>query len=459
MKPLIAIVGRPNVGKSTLLNRMAGREVAMVADIPGVTRDRIFVETRIDGRAVILVDTGGFDPDPEDDLTRALVDQTEMAIEEADAVLLICDARDGLHPVDQTIATRLRKSGKPTLCVVNKSDPGAISRNEGDFYKLGMEPLPISALHGSGLGELGERLALLLPPTSLTEDEGPVDLADPAARPLRICLLGRPNVGKSSLANCLLGETRQIVSDIPGTTRDAVDLLLTRGGISFVLIDTAGVRRKKNITGRLEHLSVIAALRSMERADVAVVVLDGNETFADQDARLLSLVHERGRALVVVVNKMDLLDQGQKKTLREALAHELRFVPYAPVVRVSARSGQGVNQILKKAHQVYQNAGRRITTGELNQFMAKAQEQLQPAAIKGRRAKFLFITQVEVYPPTLVCSVNDPKRIAGNYEKYLENQLRKRFSFEGTPVRWLFRKRNEPHEASRRPTLHGKKPR
>jgi len=434
MRPLIAIVGRPNVGKSTLLNRLAGRTVALVADTPGVTRDRIFVECSLAGQNVILVDTGGLDPHPDDDMSRAAVEQAQTAIEHADFVLFLCDAKDGLHPIDQSIADLLRKSKKKVLCLVNKSDPGAAFREEWEFYHLGLELLPISAAHGTGIEQMTQDVAERLVRPAGEEE----DLHD---FHLKLCLLGRPNVGKSSLANALSGEKRQIVSTTPGTTRDAVDIAIRNRGTSCLLVDTPGVRRKRSVAGGLERMSVVAAMRSLERADVAVVVLDGSDQFADQDARLLRLVQDRGRGLCVVVNKIDLWRSGRRKKYLQDLARGMRFVAWAPVVELSALTGEGVDRLLPQADRVQQSVHKRVATADLNRFVSDSLSNLQPPLVRGKRAKIFYITQAEVNPPTFIAWVNDPARVPRNYQRYLENRLRKRFPFPGTPLRWIFKKR------------------
>jgi GTP-binding protein len=422
------------VGKSTLLNRLAGRTVALVADTPGVTRDRIFVECSLAGHNVILVDTGGLDPHPEDDMARAAVEQARTAIEHADFVLFLCDAKDGLHPLDQSIADLLRKSRKKVLCLVNKCDPGAGFREEWEFHRLGLDLLPISASHGTGIEQMTQDVAeRLVRPAD--EEEPQYDFQ------LKLCLLGRPNVGKSSLANALSGEERQIVSKTPGTTRDAVDIAIRDRGTNCLLVDTPGVRRKRSVAKGLERMSVVAAMRSMERADVAVVVLDGSDKFADQDARLLRLVRDRGRGLCVAVNKIDLWKPGRRKAYLENLAHGMRFVAYAPVIELSALSGEGVNRLLPQANRVHQSVHKRVATADLNRFVSDSISRLQPALVRGKRAKIFYITQAEVNPPTFIAWVNDPTRVPKNYQRYLENRLRKRFPFPGTPLRWIFKKR------------------
>ncbi len=438
-RPVIAIVGRPNVGKSTLINKLAGRFVAVVEDLPGVTRDRIFVDWRLDGRDVVLVDTGGFDLDPDDELAREAVVQARLAVEEADVVLFVCDAKDGLHPLDQEVADVLRRSGKPTLCLVNKCDPGAAARPEYEFCALGMDPLPVSALHRGGFDILAEKLATLLP----AEEEAEADSELEQYVDLRICLLGRPNVGKSSLANHLVGMPRQMVSKIAGTTRDAVDIRIEGKGGTWLLVDTPGVRRRRSIDQRVEYTGVVAALRSLERADVGLLVLDGEEGYTDQDARLAGLIESRGRGLVVLVNKTDLWDADRREKLRKEIAYGFRFVGHAPILEVSALTGTGMTKVLPAAKRIFANAGRRATTGELNRFIAEAMERQQPPVIKGRRAKIYYLTQTGSNPPAFVAFVNNPARLPHHYRRYLENQLRSRFGFDGVPLRLVFRGRDE----------------
>ncbi len=442
MRPVIAIVGRPNVGKSTLLNRLTGRRVAVVEDEPGVTRDRLFADARLGQREVVLVDTGGLEPGSGDALIRAAVEQAHLAVAESDLVLFLCDGRAGLHPQDQQVADVLRHSGKPFLCLINKVDPGA-ERREWEFYELGLDLLPISAAHGSGLDVLAEAVAAALERTGFPQPLPDRPAADTQAGPLRLSLLGRPNVGKSSLANRLLGDRRQLVSEIAGTTRDAVDIPFERGGRRYLLVDTPGLRRRRSIVQRLERTSALAALRSLERADAAVVVLDGSQSFADQDARLLSLVHERGRALVVAINKCDLWDPERKRDYGQHLRHGMRFVDYAPVVALSAMTGRGVQGLLPEVDRAHAAGGVRLGTGDLNRWVEQAVERHPPPVIKGRRGKIFYVTQVGIHPPTFVAWVNDPGRFSESYRRYLDHQLRERFHFRGTPLVLRLRPRGQ----------------
>ncbi|MBN2498792.1 MAG: ribosome biogenesis GTPase Der [Deltaproteobacteria bacterium] len=442
MKPIVSIVGRPNVGKSTLLNRLAGRQVAVVEDEPGVTRDRLFVETRLGRHDVVLVDTGGFDLHPSDELARAAVELAREAVADSDLIVFLCDGRDGLMPLDREVADVLRRSGKPFVCAVNKCDPGAGFRQALEFFELGLEPLLISAAHGVGLDQLAEQASALLPE--------PLDAGPEKAVDATICLLGRPNVGKSSLANALAGSHRQLVSEIPGTTRDAVDIRFERDGKSCLLVDTPGLRRRRSIAKKLEKLSVLAAIRSLERAELSVVILDASETLSDQDARLLRLVHDRGRGLVVAVNKVDLWESEKTRhAFLDELSHGMRFVSYAPVLCMSARTGVGVDSLVPTVLRVKRNTGLHVPTGELNRFAIQAQERMQPPVVRGRRARIYYITQAGQQPPTFIAWVSDPSRLPEHYRRYLENRLREQHPFEGVPLRWIFRKREQKRSTSR----------
>lgn len=440
MNELVAIVGRPNVGKSTLLNRLAGRQVALVGDTPGVTRDRLYASGDLAGHPVILVDTGGFAARPEDGIEQAVVEQARAALAEADLILMLADARDGLNPLDGTIADLLRRSSRPVLLLVNKVDPGASGRDWQELQGLGFPTFPISAAHGSGLDEVESRardiLDQLHPEAEQTRAEAAAGAAD-----FRLCLLGRPNVGKSSLANRLLGRPRQIVSAVPGTTRDAVDIVLRRDGVNCLLVDTPGVRRRRSVKQQLEQASVLAALRSLERADVAAVLLDAGAEIGTQDARLVRLAAERGRGLVLVLNKVDLLTGRALSERRQQLRHALRFVSWAPLVELSAKTGRGSRTLLPQAAEVHSAMYNRLTTGQLNRLVAGFSESMPPPLVRGRRAKIFYITQAEVAPPTFSVVVSDPARLPLQYRRYLENNLRRRFPFTGVPLRWVYRPR------------------
>lgn len=441
MRPVLAIVGRPNVGKSTLFNRLAGRRLAIVDDEPGVTRDCLFADVEVRGRSAVLVDTGGFSPSVKDEIGAGVLRSIAAAVATADVLLLVVSARDGLHPLDREVATLARRQRKPILLVINQADPG-MTFPQWEFDALGFEGLSISALHNQGLDDLLERLGALVPdPGPLSEAQGPPGL--------RLCLLGRPNAGKSSLANRLLGTERQLVSAEPGTTRDAVDIHFEHQGVRYVLIDTPGVRRRSRVHRRLEILSVMAALRTLERTDVAILVADGSEDFSEQDQRLAHLALERGRGLIIAVNKCDLWSNDRRKTYLDALDHAVRFARFVPRFAVSARTGVGVSALLPAAAEVFSWCNRRITTGEINRFLEAAAESVSPPSIKGRRARLYYIAQTSVRPPTFVCSVNNPALVTDSYRRYLMRSLRERYPYPGTPMRFIFRS-HKPDEEPRR---------
>jgi GTP-binding protein len=443
---IVAIVGRPNVGKSTLFNRLAGQRLAVVDDEPGVTRDCLYADIRLGERMVVLIDTGGYLPGTDDEIGSGVIRSIEAAVTDADVLALVVSARDGLHPLDREAANLCRRRGKPILLVINQADPG-MSLANWEFAPLGFERhLFVSALHNQNLEQLRQELAGLLP-------ELPVPTEEPAPASMRFCLLGRPNAGKSSLANRLLGAERQLVSSVPGTTRDAVDIRFSYEGEQFVLVDTPGVRRRSRIDKRLEVMSVMAAIRTLERVDVAILVVDGSEDFSEQDQRLTHLVLDRGRGLVVAVNKCDLWTGEKKKNYLVNLEHALRFARFVPRLMVSARTGAGIGKLLPQAREVLSWCQRRITTGEINRFMEAAQESLSPPSIKGRRAKFYFLSQTNVCPPTFVCSVNNPALVTDSYKRYLMRSLRERYPFTGTPMRWIFRShKGTPDSPKRRRT-------
>ncbi|NMB75154.1 MAG: ribosome biogenesis GTPase Der [Myxococcales bacterium] len=442
MKPVLAIVGRPNVGKSTLFNRLTGRRLAIVDDEPGVTRDCLYADVDVEGRGAMLVDTGGFSPGAKDEIGSGVLRSIEAAIAEADVLLLVVSARDGLHPLDREVATLARRRGRPVLLVINQADPG-MSFPDWEFDALGFEGVSVSALHNQGIDGLLERLGALLPePGTVSDSDGPAGL--------RVCLLGRPNAGKSSLANRLLGAERQLVSAEPGTTRDAVDLHFEHQGSRYVLIDTPGVRRRSRVHKRLEVLSVMAALRTLERTDVAILVADGSEDFSEQDQRLAHLTLERGRGLIIAVNKCDLWSSTRKKAYLDTLDHALRFARFVPRFTVSARTGVGVSALLPAVAEVYSWCGKRITTGEINRFLEVATENVSPPSIKGRRARLYYLAQTNVRPPTFVCSVNNPVLVTDSYRRYLARSLRERYPYPGTPIRFIFRS-HKSDDGPRRP--------
>jgi len=432
--PVVAIVGRPNVGKSALFNRIAGQRIAIVEDIPGVTRDRLVARAEWRGRTFEIVDTGGFMSAPEDRLTERVRRQAEAAIREADLVLLVVDAQTGLVPEDREIAQYLRECGRPFLVVVNKVDrPHEAEPLVAEFYALGIpEVFWVSALHGLGIGDLLDAVVARLPPAE----------ADAPADGVRIAILGRPNVGKSSLVNALVGIERVIVDERPGTTRDAVDVVLRDGERTFVLVDTAGLRRRSRVHDAVEFYGTVRTRQALERANVAVLVLDAQEGPTDQDQRIAEEVAQAGRALVVAVNKWDLVRPEDRTELARRVHHALRHVAFAPVVFTSAKTGRNVRRILDLVAQADAAHARRIPTGPLNRAVHEAVRQAAPPADPtGRPLKIYYAAQVATRPPTLALFVNDPERLTPAYARYLENRLREAFDLVGTPVRLLVRPR------------------
>ncbi|RME26990.1 MAG: ribosome biogenesis GTPase Der [Deltaproteobacteria bacterium] len=443
MTALVAIVGRPNVGKSTLLNRLVGRRVALVADSPGVTRDRLYASCSLGGRRVVLVDTGGFDPDADSGIEAAVVAQAQAAIEEAQLVLFVCDGAEGLNPLDKEVGRLLRRSRKPVLLVVNKIDPGS-DRVAEEFHELGFEPIAVSASHGTGLRKLAARAGRVLEQVVPDGDVPPPDSVAAS-----FCLLGRPNVGKSSIANRLLGKERSIVSSVPGTTRDAVDSLLDFNDARMRLVDTPGVRRRRSVEKGLEQASVMAAIKSLERSDVAVVVLDAAERVTHQDARLVRLAVERGRGLVLALNKIDLLSDRQLQARRMQMDEALRFVPWAPRLLVSAKTGKGFRKIMSAVARVRQAMKVRIPTGQLNRLLEQMKERLEPPVVKGRRLKLYYASQTGIDPPEISVVMNRPLQLPENYKRYLENRLREVFEFPGVPLRWNWKGRSDRRDDKR----------
>lgn len=435
-KPIVAIVGRPNVGKSALFNRIVGRRIAIVQDEPGVTRDRIYANTSWTGRPFTLIDTGGLqfgkDGEPLAEHTKT---QAQIAVDQADVVLFVVDARAGVLPSDLEVASVLRKTKKPVILAANKVDHGSVEMALGEFYSLGFgEPIGVSAEHGRAVGDLLDRIVASFP----QQDE---DGEDPEQ--IRVAVVGRPNVGKSSLTNYLLGQQRSIVSDVPGTTRDAVDSQVEIDGQNYVLIDTAGIRRKSRIDHAVEHYSVLRALRAVDRSDVVFLLLDGTELATEQDKRIGGYAHEAGKGLVIVVNKWDLVEKDEKtmKEFEQTLRRELGFLQYAPIAFISAKTGQRVNRLLPLASFVSEQQNLRIPTGRLNELLHSAVTRRPPPADKGVRLRFFYGTQVGVKPPTIILFVNDPKLMHYSYLRYLENQLREHFGFIGTPIVMRLRQR------------------
>ena len=439
-KPLVAIVGRPNVGKSTFFNKMAGKRISIVDDMPGVTRDRITADAEWLGRSFTLIDTGGIDPKSDDVLLSQMREQAAIAMELADVICFFADARDGLTEDDRDVANMLRKTSKPVLLVVNKVDYLGLNDSLYEFYELGLgDPIGISSVNMLGFGDLLDQLIALLPKEE-TEQEN--DIA-----PIQLAIVGRPNVGKSSLTNRLLGENRTMVSEIAGTTRDAIDSLYTdEEGVSFNIIDTAGIRRKRSVEDEtLERYSVLRSIAAIRRCDVALLLIDANDGVTEQDTKIAGLINDEGKAVIVIVNKWDMLDKetGTYEKYRKQVLEELKFMSYAPVLFISASSGQRVNTVLPKVKEVYETARKRITTGVLNDVLNDAVNALQPPMQGGRRLKIYYATQSGIQPPSFLLFVNDEKLMFFAYERYLENFFRKTFMLEGTPIRFILREKNK----------------
>jgi GTP-binding protein len=441
MPPVIALIGRPNVGKSTLFNRLARRTKAITHDRPGVTRDRIESKAIIEDREVTLVDTGGMVPDDIDALARMVMDQAKAAIGQAQLVLFVADARDGLTGLDHDVAELLRQSAKPVLLAVNKADGEERSGElAAEFYSLGFPLVTVSAAHGRGIPELREIIADLLPEPG--DDEIPMSEREPGEdpdRPLKLAMIGRPNAGKSSMVNALVGETRLIVSEVPGTTRDAVDVAFTRGGRPYIFVDTAGVRKKARIDDDLERHTATRSLQSAKRADVAVLVIDAAGGVGMQDKKLIAFLDKEKTPFLVVINKTDLIPRDKMTALKKDMRDELRICPHVPVLYVSALRKKGLDQILDTARAIKAECAIRVGTGELNRVMRQVLDRHQPPVVKGRRAKFYYLTQTAAEPPTFVFFVNDTERVRPSYAKYMENQVRKLFGLSMAPLRILFR--------------------
>lgn len=437
-KPVVAIVGRPNVGKSTLFNRLAEGRIAIVEDIPGVTRDRIYREAEWLNKKFVLIDTGGINWD-NDNISTEVKTQAEMAVEEADVIIFVVDGKSGLLGDDEEIASLLRKSGKPVVLAVNKVE-NFTEQAIFEFYGLGMgEPIPISALHGMNTGDLLDKVVSYFPIEQEEEEDPDV---------IKVAIVGRPNVGKSSLVNRFLGEKRVIVSDIPGTTRDAIDTYVKWQEQNYLIIDTAGMRRKSKIENPVERYSVLRSLRAIERADVVLLLIDGTEGVTEQDKKIAGYIHEQGKAAIIVVNKWDLVIKDDKTMNRydENIREELTFMQYAPIMYISALTGQRVIKLFDIINLVAEQASRRIATSVLNQLLSEIVALNPPPSDKGRRLKISYVTQVGVKPPKFVLFVNDPDLMHFSYERYIENQFRQAFGFEGNPIRLILRQKKGKNE-------------
>ena len=437
-KPVVAIVGRPNVGKSTLFNALAGEKISIVKDTPGVTRDRIYADVTWLDKTFTMIDTGGIEPDSGDIILSQMREQAQIAIDTADVIIFITDVRQGLVDADQKVADMLRRSKKPIILAVNKVDDfKKYMPDVYEFYNLGIgDPVPVSAASRLGIGDLLDEVAKHFTQEMLEEAEDD--------RP-RIAIVGKPNVGKSSLINKLTGENRVIVSDIAGTTRDAIDTDIKYNGREYVFIDTAGLRRKNKIKEELERYSIIRAVTAVERADVVIIVIDATEGVTEQDAKIAGIAHERGKGIIIAVNKWDAIEKDDKTIYKhtEKIRQILSFMPYAEILFISAKTGQRTGRIFETIDVVLENNSMRVATGVLNEIMAEAVAMQQPPTDKGKRLKLYYITQAAVKPPTFVIFVNDKNLMHFSYTRYLENKIREAFGFKGTSLKFIIRERKE----------------
>ena len=438
MKPLIAIVGRPNVGKSMLFNKLVGQRLSIVEDTPGVTRDRLYAEAEWRNRKFDLVDTGGIEPSADSQILAFMRQQAEIAIQHATVILFVCDIKTGLTASDQEVANMLLRSQKPVVLAVNKMDQVGITNPDiYEFYNLGLgDPIAVSAVHGHGTGDLLDACMEYFPPEDEEEEEDDV---------IKVAIIGKPNVGKSSLVNRILGEQRVIVSDMAGTTRDAVDSYFENQKGKYLFIDTAGMRKKSKVDDRIEKFSVLRATMAIERADVCLILVDANEGVTEQDTKVAGLAHEAGKACIIVVNKWDAIEKDDKTMdhMRQDIRRDLSYMTYAPIVFISALTGQRVDRLFDLINYVNDQASLRITTGMLNTVLADATARVQPPTDKGRRQKIYYMTQIGIKPPHFVCFCNDAKLFHFSYQRYLENQIRSTFGLEGTPVRLTIRQKSD----------------
>ena len=437
-RPIVAVVGRPNVGKSTLFNCLAGERISIVKDTPGVTRDRIYADVTWLDTSFTLIDTGGIEPDSKDVILSQMREQAQIAIDTADVIIFLVDVKQGLQDADLNVANMLRKSKKPVVLVVNKVDSFEKFGNDVyEFYNLGIgEPFPISSVNKLGLGEMLDEVISHFGDSLYTEEEDD--------RP-KVAIVGKPNVGKSSIINKLIGEKRVIVSDIAGTTRDAVDTQVKYNGKEYVLIDTAGLRKKSKINDELEHFMIVRTVAAVERCDVCVLVIDATEGITAQDAKIAGIAHERGKAMIIAVNKWDAIEKDNKTTneFTKEIRTVLSYMPYAEILFVSAETGQRLPKLFETIDAVMENHAMRVQTGVLNEIMVEAVAMQQPPTDKGKRLKLFYITQVAVKPPTFVIFVNDKELMHFSYTRYIENKIRDTFGFRGTPLKFIIRERKE----------------
>ena len=441
MKPIVAIVGRPNVGKSMLFNKLIGKRLSIVEDTPGVTRDRIYGETDWNGRSFTLIDTGGIEPRTDSQILAFMRDQAQIAIDHAHVIVFLTDIKTGLTASDQEVAAMLLRSGKPIVLAVNKMDStGAVNPDFYEFYNLGLgDPIAVSAVHGHGTGDLLDACVQYFPPEEEEEEE------DDA---IKVAVIGKPNAGKSSLVNRILGEERMIVSNIAGTTRDAIDSRFENDKGAFIFIDTAGMRKKSKIQEDIEKYSILRATMAIERADVCLIMIDATEGVTEQDTKVAGMAHEAGKASIIVINKWDLVEKDGKTMdhMREQVRQDLAFMPYAPILFISAKTGQRVDRLFELIDYVSNQASTRITTGMLNTVLADAQTRVQPPTDKGRRLKIYYMTQVGIKPPHFVIFCNDARLFHFSYQRYLENCIRSTFGLEGTPIILSIRQKGDKEE-------------
>ena len=437
-KPIVAVVGRPNVGKSTLFNKLVGRRLSIVEDTPGVTRDRIYGDSEWRNRQFMLIDTGGIEPASDDVILSQMRSQAQLAIDSADVIIMVTDMRSGVVATDMEVASMLQKSGRPIVLCVNKCDSiGNLPADFYEFYNLGLgEPYPVSAVHGHGTGDLLDAVFEYFPPETPEEQDEEY---------IKVAIIGKPNAGKSSLVNKVAGEERVIVSDIAGTTRDAIDTVIENDKGKFIFIDTAGIRRKSRIKDNVEKYSIIRAEAAVDRADVCVIMIDATEGFTEQDSKVAGIAHEKGKGCIIAVNKWDAIekDGGTMNTFRKKLENDFSFMSYAPIIFISAKTGQRIDRLFELITYVSNQNSTRISTGMLNDVLADATARVQPPSDKGKRLKIYYITQPSTKPPTFVCFVNNADLFHFSYQRYLENKIRETFGLEGTPVRFVIRERGE----------------
>lgn len=437
-KPVVAVVGRPNVGKSTLFNKLIGQRLSIVDDTPGVTRDRIYGDCEWLNRKIMLVDTGGIEPKTDDVILKSMRAQANLAIETANVIIFVTDLTSGVTAADNDIAAMLLKSGKPVVLCVNKCDSlGKTPLEFYEFYNLGLgDPIAVSSVHGHGTGDLLEAVFEYLPGEDNCDEENEI---------INVAVIGKPNAGKSSLINCISGEERSIVSDIAGTTRDAIDTRIEKEGTVYNFIDTAGLRRKSRVEDQIEKYSVLRAQMAIERSDVCVIMIDGVEGFTEQDSKVAGLAMEQGKACIIAVNKWDAVakDSTTMDAYRKKLINDFSFMPYAPIIFISAKTGQRIDRLFELIHFVYEQNNMRISTGKLNDILADATARVQPPSDKGKRLKIYYMTQASTAPPTFVCFCNNKELFHFSYQRYLENQIRSIFGLEGTPIRFVIRERGE----------------